>query len=157
MKPQPTDNLFCIAVIADTHGKLPAKVMELLSKCQFIIHAGDVCDHHTLLKIQEIAPTLAVRGNNDFIPGLKDHETIKLNGVSFHINHYPHTISRLEPVGDWYIFGHTHKPFDEMLGNTRHYNPGSVGKPNKGAPPSMSLFHWRGNAWYPELHVLEDK
>jgi putative phosphoesterase len=148
-------NLTCFAAIADTHGKLPEQAVELLKKCEFIIHAGDVCDTQTLEKIQLIAPTLAVRGNNDFFAGLRENEIIQLNGICFHINHYPSEISRIVPSSDWYIFGHTHIPHDETLGRTRHYNPGSVGKANKGAPPSMALFHWRGDSWHPELHILK--
>jgi len=155
MTPFHQDKLNCIAVIADTHGKLPQKAVELLRKCEFILHAGDICDQDTLEKIRIIAPTIAVRGNNDFLPGLKEHETIILNGCTFLINHYPHTISQLQPKTDWYIFGHTHIPYDTTIGNTRHYNPGSVGKANKGAPASMALFYWREGAWQPQLHILD--
>jgi predicted phosphodiesterase len=36
------------------------------------------------------------------------------------------------------IHGHTHVPRDEMVGSVRVLNPGTIGKPNKGAPRSRA-------------------
>jgi predicted phosphodiesterase len=36
------------------------------------------------------------------------------------------------------LYGHTHVPRDEMVEGCRVLNPGTVGKPNKGAPASWA-------------------
>jgi len=39
---------------------------------------------------------------------------------------------------DILLHGHTHVPRDEMVGSVRILNPGTVGKPNRGAPASYA-------------------
>lgn len=153
--PKNYHNLSTVAVIADTHGKLPKQAMDLIRRAELILHAGDICDLQTLQTLQNTAPTIAVRGNNDFFPGLAEVERVTLNGSRFMMHHYPRSFMKQEPDADWFVFGHIHVPVDEMHNGCRHFNPGTVGKPNKGAPPSLALFYWRDGAWQPELHVLK--
>ena len=42
------------------------------------------------------------------------------------------------PGCDLLLHGHTHIPRNERIGETRFFNPGTVGKPNKGVPPSYA-------------------
>jgi predicted phosphodiesterase len=42
------------------------------------------------------------------------------------------------PAADFLLFGHTHVPRDEQVGDCRLLNPGTIGKPNKGSPPSWA-------------------
>ncbi len=152
--PTSLENLSTIAVIADTHGKVPPEALRLISTAQLILHAGDICDLQTLQTLQNVLPTVAVRGNNDFFPGLAEVERLTLNGVRFLIHHYPATFLKSDPDSDWYIFGHIHRPVDEIHNGCRHFNPGTVGKPNKGAPPSLAILHWRNGQWQPQFHPL---
>ena len=54
-----------IGVIADTHGLLRPEATVALAGSELIVHAGDVGSAEVLDKLREIAPVVAVRGNND--------------------------------------------------------------------------------------------
>ncbi len=54
-----------IGVLADTHGLLRPRVLELLAGCQVLLHAGDVGDPAVLTGLAALAPVHAVRGNVD--------------------------------------------------------------------------------------------
>jgi uncharacterized protein len=54
-----------IGVLADTHGLLRPRVLELLAGCQVLLHAGDVGDPAVLAGLAALAPVHAVRGNVD--------------------------------------------------------------------------------------------
>lgn len=125
-----------IAVIADTHNKLPPHVIEDLRRADEIWHLGDVMRPATLDALHALdIPLLVVRGNND------DHLEWPLvlnltrGGQSIRLIHIPpRRIGGCEIL----IHGHTHKPRDEMVEGVRVLNPGTVGMPNKGAPPSYA-------------------
>jgi predicted phosphodiesterase len=56
-----------IAVIADTHGRLPEAVLPSLRSADEIWHLGDVCDLATLSACVALGrPFHAVLGNNDY-------------------------------------------------------------------------------------------
>ena len=52
-----------IGLIADTHGLLRPQACDYLRGCDFIVHAGDICDAQILDQLALIAPVTAVRGN----------------------------------------------------------------------------------------------
>ena len=55
-----------VGLISDTHGLLRPEVVAALRGSDFIVHAGDIGDLSSILdRLSEIAPTTAVRGNND--------------------------------------------------------------------------------------------
>ena len=125
-----------IAVIADTHGYLPASVLPELRAADEIWHLGDFCDAATLRSVIAIGrPFYGVRGNNDYGLDLPEKLTLDREGRSFLLIHIP---PRIPGGADFLLHGHTHTPRDEMIGGTRVLNPGSIGKPNKGAPPSWA-------------------
>jgi hypothetical protein len=80
-------------------------------------------------------PFYGVLGNNDY--GLDLPEVLKLEraGRTFRLIHIP---PRNPGGADFLIHGHTHVPRDEMVNGTRVLNPGTIGKPNKGVPPSWA-------------------
>lgn len=125
-----------IAVIADTHGRLPEKIILDLRKADEIWHLGDFCDAAMLDAVRGIGPPVeAILGNNDY--GLDLPLTLSLDrcGKRFFLVHIP---PHREQEADFLLHGHTHVPRDEMVGCTRFLNPGTIGKPNKGAPPSYA-------------------
>lgn len=125
-----------IAVIADTHDKLPAHLIEALRGAGEIWHLGDVTDESIILRLRGIgAPVYVVRGNNDACERWPLRLLLDRGGRSFLLIHLPPS----RPGGaDFLLHGHTHVPRDEQAGPTRVLNPGAVGKPNKGAPPSYA-------------------
>jgi predicted phosphodiesterase len=62
---------------------------------------------------------------------------LERGGERFHLVHI--LPRRMPPDTDWLLFGHTHRPADEMHNNIHLFNPGSGGRPNKGAPVSVGF------------------
>lgn len=125
-----------IAVIADTHGRLPEKILPELAKADEIWHLGDFCDLSTLGACLAIGrPFYAVLGNNDHGLDLPEKLMLEHCGREFRLVHIP---PRHPAACDFLLHGHTHVPRDERVGGCRILNPGSIGKANKGAPPSWA-------------------
>ena len=90
MKPLKEKSSYLIGVISDTHGKLSISAQNAFQKTDLIIHAGDIDSKDVLEKLESIAPTIAVRGNMDFKPGvnsLNKTETIQVGDANIHIRH----------------------------------------------------------------------
>jgi len=121
-----------IAVIADTHGHLPARILPELRGADEVWHLGDFCDFSTLEAVRDIGPPIhAVLGNNDFGLDLPRSLTLERGGHRFFLIHIA---PRTPPGVEFLLHGHTHVPRDEVIGGTRFLNPGTIGKANKGAP-----------------------
>lgn len=126
-----------IAVIADTHNRLPASVQAEISGADEIWHLGDICNRETLASLRGLGPPVHAIGGNCDPRGLAP-ETLLLErgGKKFFLVHIP---PHCAPEGaDFLLHGHTHVPRDENIGGVRILNPGSVGKANHGAAPSFA-------------------
>ena len=129
---------YTIGVIADTHDRWLPRVEELFRNVNEIWHLGDVCREPILDQLRAINPKLTVvLGNNDF--DLTSPMTLDLErgGERFHLIHI--LPRRMPPETDWLLFGHTHRPADEMHNGVHLFNPGSAGRANKGAPVSVGF------------------
>jgi len=143
---------YSIGVIADTHDRWLPKVAELFKDVDEIWHLGDVCQQPILDELRVINPRLSVvLGNNDFdldSPLILDLER---GGERFHLIHI--LPRRMPPHADWLLFGHTHRPADEIHHKVHLFNPGSAGRANKGAPVSVG-FLARENGRKFRCHVV---
>src|SRR5687768_14790379 len=54
-----------VGVISDTHGLVREQAVAALRGSDVIVHAGDIGSQEVLAHLRQIAPTHAVRGNND--------------------------------------------------------------------------------------------
>lgn len=138
-----------IGVISDTHGHLDPRVTEIFTQADVdhIIHAGDIGLPYLILDLEDIAPVTAVLGNNDAGLNFKETELLTLRDRKFLVHHIidpkaPHDkikrkIIRENP--DVVIFGHSHKPFCETIGNTLYFNPGYAGKPRLAMERSVAV------------------
>jgi uncharacterized protein len=126
-----------IAVIADTHNSLPEKVVEAIRSADEIWHLGDVTSEAIIDRLAGLGPRLrVVRGNCDENTDWPLEETVEIESMRFRLIHIP---PKVLPEGvDVLLHGHTHVPRDEKLSGVRFLNPGTVGKPNKGAPSSYA-------------------
>lgn len=130
---------FKVGVISDTHGHLDPRVKEIFeqAKVDHIIHAGDIGLPFLILDLEDIAPVTAVTGNNDESLEFKDTELVELKGRKFLVHHIVDPKAPADKIRrkiirenpDVVVFGHTHKPFCETIGNTLYFNPGYAGKP----------------------------
>ena len=142
--------MFHIGVISDTHNYLDPRIPQLFAGVKHILHGGDIGLPAILLALEQIAPVTAVCGNTDD-PGFHYPQTavVELAGRKFLLQHIvnPHAPtdplrarSARERVGV-VVFGHTHKPFSEVIGGTRFFNPGYAGKPRFGLERSVAVLH----------------
>ena len=126
-----------IAVIADTHDKLPSTLVERVSGADEIWHLGDVCGDWVLDELRAGGkPLKVVRGNCDSEtdwPLTLDFDRV---GLRIHLVHVPP--STPPPDVDLLLHGHTHVPRHERIGSTVFLNPGCVTRPNRGAPRSYA-------------------
>jgi putative phosphoesterase len=126
-----------IFVLADTHDKLPPKVIELARGADEIWHLGDVCAERILDELRAIGPKVTVvRGNCDSNYEWPLTIDLKRNGLKFRLQHIP---PERPPTGvDVLLHGHTHVPRHEKWANVLFLNPGCVTRPNRGSARSVA-------------------
>jgi len=144
-----------IAVLSDTHDRLPAHLPPLLADADEIWHLGDVTGESLLLPLHALGrPLHVVRGNCDACESWPWVVDLEREGFLIRLIHIAPPEA---PAGiDLLFHGHTHLPRNERIGECRFYNPGSVGRPNKGAPASfawLELARGRSPKW--ELQSLK--
>jgi uncharacterized protein len=124
-------------VLADTHDKLPAKVVKLAHKAGEIWHLGDVCAESILDELRAIGPPVTVvRGNcdsNNEWPLVLD---LAREGLKFRLQHIPP--ERPPENVDVVLHGHTHVPRNEKRNGVLFLNPGCVTRPNRGSRSSVA-------------------
>ncbi|MFW6001009.1 MAG: YfcE family phosphodiesterase [Halanaerobium sp.] len=130
-----------IGVISDTHlpdsgSGLPEKLMKELKKVDLIIHAGDLTENEVYEHLKSVNEVKAVAGNMDSFAlreKLKEKITFTVNekrisivhGHQFRGRNMLQGLNYSFPESDLIIFGHTHRPFNEKLGEKIFFNPGS--------------------------------
>jgi hypothetical protein len=126
-----------IAVISDTHDRLPPQIITAITAADEIWHLGDVCNPRVLDLLSSLGPKVrVVRGNCDEYAAWPLTIDVELAGHRFHLEHIP---PRAAPPGcDFFLHGHTHVPRDETIGGVRFLNPGCITRPNRGAPASYA-------------------
>ena len=126
-----------IAVLADTHDRLPRHIVEALRGAEEIWHLGDVTLDPILDELRRLgAPVRVVRGNCDDNPDWPWELELEVEGFKVLLVHIP---PRQPPPGvDLLFHGHTHVPRNELVGATRYYNLGCITRPNRGAPASWA-------------------
>lgn len=131
-------NTYRIGVIADTHDRWMPQIEKLFQDVDEIWHLGDVCQESILDTLRGINPRLTVvLGNNDISLDSPLTANLSRDGERFHLIHI---LPRVMPQRtDWLLYGHTHRPTDEMHEGIRLFNPGSAGRANKGAPLSVGF------------------
>jgi putative phosphoesterase len=146
---------YILGIISDTH--YPAsrahfpfdKIRQQFAGVTRILHAGDSTEQEVLDMLGTIAPVDAVCGNMDEA-GLGLPETLILSFGRIRIGMVhgavpfprPQDIMRYyfhQEKIDIFVFGHTHRPFNESAGGVRYFNPGSPAKPAFSCRPSVGL------------------
>jgi len=149
-----------IGVLADTHipdlrRSLPARVMEIFSAVEIVLHAGDITSLEVLQQLQEsVSLTFAVYGENDspeVKQYLQDSQVLEFGGLRVglvhgnrgsrdEMNSRVNRLLRRDPYSPAYIkfilscfnnvdaivFGHTHVPYARVKEGVFLFNPGSI-------------------------------
>lgn len=130
-----------IGVISDTHIRSSAKllpniVFEVFEGADMILHAGDILIDEVIIELSAIAPVYAVAGNNDGYDILNKYgvkKIINANGKRIGLTHgmsrgRTYMNAYMEFAGDdidCVVYGHSHKPHNEVIDGILFFNPGS--------------------------------
>ena len=121
-----------VGVISDTHGLVRPAALEALRGSDLIVHAGDVGKPEVLDALRAIAPTFAVRGNNDSAPWARSLPQTEVVEAGPHCLYVLHELPGLDldPAAAGFsavISGHSHRPSAELRAGVLYLNPGSAG------------------------------
>jgi uncharacterized protein len=149
-----------VGAIADTHGLLRPRVLDLLAGCDRILHAGDIGSAEVLARLRAIAPVDAVRGNVDTGPdaeGLPFSLDGELAGLPFRMVHRREDadlrdLKRLRLL----VFGHSHRPELEWRGGCLLLNPGACGARRFTLPLTIAMLTVADQRIVPEILSVED-
>jgi putative phosphoesterase len=138
------DDPVTIGVIADTHiypgsrRVIPPGVVRLFRRARIglLVHLGDANSRLVLEELAELAPVIAVPGNNDdpelhFV--LPETTRFTVGERTFGVLHghggrsaKTEAIRRFAGKVDCVLFGHSHMPLIEKVDDTILFNPGSA-------------------------------
>ena len=139
-----------VGVISDTHGVVPTAIDEVFAGVDRIIHAGDIGHDSVLVKLEAIAPVVAVHGNmdsGDLEWRYPDVANVRLAGNRVLVGHI---LERLLAAGvpegvGVVITGHTHCARVERVDGVLYVNPGAAGTHGRdGRGATMALLDLGG-------------
>lgn len=145
-----------LGLISDTHllrgSGLPPEIDSIFRGVDLILHAGDIYEPSVLDRLEQIAPVLAVRGDEDFFTQpdsrIREEYFLHVGGLTLWLVHQlPLDCIRLLAVGseaemleqvsrrcqtvpDIIVFGDTHRHLVKGIGDTLFINPGSPTLPD---------------------------
>ncbi len=133
-----------IGILSDTHGRMPAKALDVFKEADAIFHAGDIGSLSIIEALESIGPVYAVSGNMDgseIRRRFPRKDLIEIGRYCFYLIHEPHLLD-IEPATagvHCVVFGHTHVPFKEERDGVLFINPGSASLPGYKNPPTVAL------------------
>lgn len=94
-----------IGIISDTHNVLREDVIQHLVGCDYIIHAGDVCNQAIVEQLNTLAKTFFVKGNNDkgdFFDSFPSYLEVELDEILLYVVHdqkdFPPSLAGIDVV-----------------------------------------------------------
>ncbi len=132
-----------IGVLSDTHvysygaRRLPEEILDLFRRFNvgLILHAGDINVARVIDQLSQVAPVIAVRGNNDdqvlshILPLTVKFEVGSFKFVLLH-GHMGRTArseaAKIAKGVDCVVYGHSHIPLIEKVDDAILFNPGSA-------------------------------
>ena len=137
------------AVFSDTHRKT-ALMLEAIGRCRpnMVIHLGDHdSDTEDIRRLYPEIPLFSVCGNCDYCVCAPETELVPMGPVKAFITHgHLYNVkyigaqrlayAAMEQGAKIAMFGHTHVPMVEQMGDVLVINPGSAGK---GRPCTWAL------------------
>lgn len=143
-----------IAVISDTHGRVPERLLDCIKSADEIWHLGDVTRPDILIPLQNLGrPLCVVKGNCDPHGIWPEKRDLEREGFTFRLQHHP-------PYGfvdntTAIFYGHLHQPLDDSHHGVRAINPGAVTGPRNG---TIASFGWltfpEAGKWAWEIETL---
>ena len=145
-----------ILVVSDTHRKDDNLKLVLSEECplDMLIHLGDAegSEHFIPDWVNPECRMEMVLGNNDFFSRLDREREIDIAGHKVFITHGHYYGVSMGPEGlvdeaksrgcDIAMYGHTHRPFLDVIDGVTVLNPGSLSYPRQeGRRPSYIIIH----------------
>ncbi len=146
-----------VAILSDTHNVLKEEVLDAISDCDIILHAGDICDEDIMDELRQIGPVYAVRGNNDFgwASSLSKTLSFQIEQLRFMMvheeRHLPYPLKDVDVV----IYGHTHRYAEDYENGIFWLNPGSAGWARYNNELSFVIMEINGNKFSIDKHVMK--
>ena len=125
-------DLHVIGLISDTHGLIRPQAIEALQGVELIIHAGDIGKPEVIDALKDIAPVVAIKGNNDigaWANLFPETKLVKAGNTRLFVIHNVNELD-CDPVARGYqvvVSGHSHKPSVSTRDGVLFVNPGSAG------------------------------
>lgn len=161
--------MITVGILSDTHisyvtEDFMSHTQQAFSECDVILHAGDLTDTSVLSAFSG-KEVHAVCGNSCNFPtqsALPEKKIIILKGYSFGLCHGTGNRLNIEdrmytlfPQCDCIVFGHTHIPVNNKIGNTLLFNPGSfTGTGQFGAAGTYGVIKLQNNGIEATIHHL---
>jgi hypothetical protein len=155
-----------VGLIADTHGLLRPEVAVAFEAVDHIVHAGDVGSVEVLEGLTAIAPVTAVWGNVDgpeLRAVLPEVARVALGGVRVVVVHgdqlgspTPERVAAAHAGADLVVFGHSHRPLIDRVGDVLAVNPGSAGRRRFSSPVTVALADLEAGSVSARLVTLGD-
>jgi putative phosphoesterase len=148
-----------IGVISDTHGLVRPEAIKALRGSELIVHAGDIGGPDVLQALRDLAPVVAVRGNNDrkdWAKPLNDKEVVRVGETLLYVLHDLHDLD-LDPSAAGFkavISGHSHQPRIQERAGVLYLNPGSAGPRRFKLPVAVARLRISGNSLSAEIVEL---
>ena len=137
-----------IAIVSDSHDNLP-NIDKMLAYCkqekiETMLHCGDVCSEDVLKYLAqqfngelyvvlgnvrgELDKMVAVSKEFPHLQYLGEEGEVDLAGLKIYLTHYPEVAKKMAETKkyNFVFYGHTHKPWEEKIGNCRVVNPGTL-------------------------------
>jgi len=156
-----------IGIVSDTHGVLAPRVLEGLTGCDVIVHAGDVGAAAVLRALRTAAPeVLAVRGNNDVprkwegsrgeLEALPNEVVFEAPGGTVVVVHGHRVLPArdrharlraLHPAARAIVYGHSHRRVLDLEETPWVINPGAAGRARTFGGPSACILTAGPRRW----------
>lgn len=167
-----------VGVVSDTHlprfgTQLPKRLIEGLRKAgvRAILHAGDLVTPLAIELLEEIAPVVAVQGNNDkpkhWRQPLPPSTVVEFGGVRIGIVHGHAGKGRTTPDRAFntfvhenvaaIVFGHSHIPHISTRDGRLLVNPGSPTDKRMNVRYSFATLTIEGNRVTAKMHYYSDR
>ncbi len=132
-----------IAIVSDTHNNWTnfKKAIDWIKKekIQLILHCGDINSREIINDAQKLfnGGIKYVRGNADYgLETIPYSEEVDIGGKRIGFAHFPDIAKKMAQSQnpstgsgqryDVVFYGHTHRPWEEKIGNCRFINPGEL-------------------------------
>jgi len=160
-----------VAILADTHGSLDARVEALVAVCDLAVHGGDIGNADVLERLRpRQGRVIAVTGNNDvprkwpseqrdFLDNLREQEDLDLPGGTLVLIHGHQIAARSRherlrrrfPRARAIVYGHSHRLIADRDHEPWVLNPGAAGRARTFGGPSCMVLDAAAHCW--ELRI----